>query len=139
MESLDEKYMRIALELSAKGRPLSPPNPAVGCVMVKDGRVIAEGFTQKAGGHHAEIEALLDAERRGESVEGATAYVTLEPCSHYGRTPPCAKALIEHRLGRVVAAMKDPNPRVAGRGLAMLEAAGIPTACGVLAPEASPG
>ncbi|MCI5850227.1 MAG: bifunctional diaminohydroxyphosphoribosylaminopyrimidine deaminase/5-amino-6-(5-phosphoribosylamino)uracil reductase RibD [Sutterellaceae bacterium] len=136
MESLDEKYMRIALELSAKGRPLSPPNPAVGCVMVKDGRVIAEGFTQKAGGHHAEIEALLDAERRGQSVEGATAYVTLEPCSHYGRTPPCAKALIEHRLGRVVAAMKDPNPRVAGRGLAMLEAAGIPTACGVLAPEA---
>lgn len=128
--------MRMALELSARGRPLSPPNPAVGCVIVRGGHVIARGFTQKAGGHHAEIEALLDADRQGIDVAGATAYVTLEPCSHYGRTPPCALALIKRRIGRVVAAMKDPNPRVAGRGLAMLEAAGIPAQSGVLAAEA---
>lgn len=132
----DVRFMRMALELSARGRPLSPPNPAVGCVIVRDGQVIARGFTQKAGGHHAEIEALQDADRRGVDVAGATAYVTLEPCSHYGRTPPCALALIKRGLGRVVAAMKDPNPRVAGRGLAMLEEAGIPTESGVLADEA---
>ena len=136
MQHPDSYFMEQAIRLSAKGRPLSPPNPAVGCVIVRDGDIIASGFTQKAGGHHAEIEALTDAERRGVNIEGATVYVTLEPCSHYGRTPPCALALINHRVGRVVAAMKDPNPLVAGKGLAMLEAAGIPTACGVLEEEA---
>lgn len=132
----DVRFMREALEIAARGKPLSPPNPAVGCVIVRGGEVIARGFTQKAGGHHAEIEALRDADRRGVSVEGATVYVTLEPCSHYGRTPPCALALIGRRVGRVVAAMTDPNPKVAGRGLAMLEEAGIPTEKGVLADEA---
>ena len=136
MQHPDSYFMEQAIRLSAKGRPLSPPNPAVGCVIVRDGEIIASGFTQKAGGHHAEIEALTDAEKRGVNIEGATVYVTLEPCSHYGRTPPCALALINHRVGRVVAAMKDPNPLVAGKGLAMLEAAGIPTACGVLEEEA---
>lgn len=87
MQHPDSYFMEQAIRLSAKGRPLSPPNPAVGCVIVRDGEIIASGFTQKAGGHHAEIEALTDAERRGVNIEGATVYVTLEPCSHYGRTP----------------------------------------------------
>ena len=132
----DELFMREALEVSAAGRALAPPNPSVGCVIVRDGKVIASGHTQRAGGHHAEIEALEDAARRGVDVAGATVYVTLEPCSHYGRTPPCALALIRHRVGRVVAAMLDPNPLVAGRGLAMLKEAGVAVESGVLAREA---
>lgn len=135
-EESDLRFMRMALELSARGRAIAPPNPSVGCVIVKNGVVIGRGYTQKAGGHHAEIEALQDAAGRGADVAGATVYVTLEPCSHYGRTPPCAKALIDHRVGRVVAAMTDPNPLVAGKGLAMLEAAGIPTERNVLQKEA---
>ena len=132
----DEKWMALALEEAKKAWRISPPNPSVGAVIVKDGHVIGAGHTQQTGGPHGEIMALRNAFERGESVEGATIYVTLEPCSHYGRTPPCALALIENRLGRVVAAVRDPNPAVAGRGLRMLEEAGIEVTCGVLEREA---
>jgi diaminohydroxyphosphoribosylaminopyrimidine deaminase/5-amino-6-(5-phosphoribosylamino)uracil reductase len=128
--------MALALECAAKGMYITAPNPRVGCVIVRDGEVIGAGHTQPAGQAHAEIQALRDAAARGKDVRGATAYVTLEPCSHYGRTPPCSKALVEAGLGRVVAAMGDPNPLVAGRGMAQLEAAGIATASGLMANEA---
>lgn len=128
--------MALALEWAAKGMYITAPNPRVGCVIVKDGAVIGAGHTQPAGQAHAEVQALRDAAARGHAVRGATAYVTLEPCSHYGRTPPCSKALVEAGLKRVVAAMGDPNPLVAGRGMAQLEAAGIETASGVLADAA---
>lgn len=129
----DQAHMRRALELAHEARPISPPNPSVGCVIVgRDGEVIGEGFTQEAGGPHAEVCAMRNARARGCDLEGATVYVTLEPCSHYGRTPPCALALVEAKVARVVAALKDPNPLVAGRGLGMLEAAGIKTECGLL-------
>lgn len=132
----DTEGMALALEWAAKGMYITAPNPRIGCVIVKDGEVIGAGHTQPAGQAHAEIQALRDAAARGNDVRGATAYVTLEPCSHYGRTPPCSKALVEAGLGRVVAAMGDPNPLVAGRGMAQLEAAGIAVAMGELASEA---
>jgi len=108
------------------------PNPHVGCVLVRDGHVIGEGFTQPAGGNHAEIEALAMA----GDARSATAYVTLEPCSHHGKTGPCADALVAAGVARVVVAMQDPNPAVAGEGLARLRAAGIEVSCGLLAGEA---
>ena len=132
----DTDGMALALEWAAKGMYITAPNPRIGCVIVRDGRVIGAGHTQPAGQAHAEIQALRDAQARGEDVRGATAYVTLEPCSHYGRTPPCSNALVQAGLGRVVAAMVDPNPLVAGRGLAQLEAAGIAVGSGLLAERA---
>ncbi|TFW31277.1 bifunctional diaminohydroxyphosphoribosylaminopyrimidine deaminase/5-amino-6-(5-phosphoribosylamino)uracil reductase RibD [Massilia horti] len=132
----DIEGMALALEWAAKGMYITTPNPRIGCVIVKDGVVIGAGHTQPAGQAHAEIQALRDAAERGNDVRGATAYVTLEPCSHHGRTPPCSNALVEAGLGRVVAAMTDPNPLVAGRGLAQLEAAGIAVTSGVLPEEA---
>lgn len=132
----DERRMDLALEEARRAWRISPPNPSVGAVIVKDGRVIGTGHTQRTGGPHAEVMALRDAARRGESVAGATVYVTLEPCSHWGRTPPCALALIEARVGRVVAATGDPNPKVHGRGLRMLSDAGIAVSLGVRDAEA---
>jgi diaminohydroxyphosphoribosylaminopyrimidine deaminase/5-amino-6-(5-phosphoribosylamino)uracil reductase len=132
----DTEGMALALAWAAKGMYITAPNPRIGCVIVRDGEVIGAGHTQPAGQAHAEIQALRDARARGNDVRGATAYVTLEPCSHYGRTPPCSNALIQAGLGRVVAAMTDPNPLVAGRGLAQLEAAGIAVSSGVTADEA---
>lgn len=118
--------MDSALALAEQALFLSNPNPRVGCVLVAaDGRVIGQGHTQQAGGPHAEVMALRDAQAHGEAVGGATAYVTLEPCSHHGRTPPCCDALIAAGVTRVVVATGDPNPRVAGQGLARLRAAGI--------------
>jgi len=128
--------MALALEWAARGMYITAPNPRIGCVIVRDGEVIGAGHTQPAGQAHAEIQAMRDAAARGHDVRGATAYVTLEPCSHYGRTPPCSDALVQAGLGRVVAAMVDPNPLVAGRGMAQLEAAGIAVAQGVLAEQA---
>lgn len=128
----DLDWMRRALALAEQGMYRTAPNPRVGCVLVRAGELLGEGSTQPAGSDHAEVQALKDARARGHTLHGATAYVTLEPCSHYGRTPPCAKALIEAGVARVVAAMQDPNPRVAGRGLAMLREAGIETQCGLL-------
>lgn len=125
--------MRHALALAERAIGLSEPNPRVGCVIVAaDGRVLGSGHTQAAGEAHAEVMALRDARARGEEVRGATAFVTLEPCAHHGRTPPCCDALIAAGLGRVVAALGDPNPLVAGQGMARLRAAGIATATGLL-------
>jgi diaminohydroxyphosphoribosylaminopyrimidine deaminase/5-amino-6-(5-phosphoribosylamino)uracil reductase len=126
-------YMAQALRLAERGLFTTDPNPRVGCVLVKAGEIIGEGWHERAGGPHAEINALQEA---GEQAAGATAYVTLEPCCHQGRTPPCTEALIAAGVTRVVAAMEDPNPQVAGMGLAVLQQAGIATRCGVLATEA---
>ena len=132
----DELFMRAALQEARNGLYIAPPNPAVGCVLVRDGRIIARGFTHAPGSRHAEIDAIENAKAQGIDVRGATAYVTLEPCSHYGRTPPCALRLIDEGIGRVVAAMEDPNPLVAGRGLKMLQDAGVAVTSGVCRDEA---
>ena len=132
----DPAFMRDALGLAAQAIGLSEPNPRVGCVITaSDGNVLGRGHTQQAGGPHAEVMALRDAAERGHEVRGATAYVTLEPCSHHGRTPPCCDALINAGLARVVVAAQDPNPLVAGQGMARLRAAGIAAQTGVLAEE----
>lgn len=132
----DTQGMRLALELAAKGMFTTAPNPHVGCVIVRENQIIGVGHTQPAGHAHAEVQALNDAADRGFDAVGATVYVTLEPCSHHGRTPPCADALIDARVARVVAAIADPNPLVSGQGLARLQAAGIQVACGVLEEQA---
>ena len=132
----DTGGMTLALEWAAKAMTSTAPNPRVGCVIVRDGAVIGAGHTQPPGQAHAEIEALRNAAELGHDVRGATAYVTLEPCNHFGRTPPCSDALVRAGLGRVVAAIEDPNPLVAGQGMAKLAAAGIDTRIGVLAHEA---
>jgi len=132
----DLQGMKLALQWAAKGMFSTTPNPRVGCVIVKDGQVVGAGYTQPPGQAHAEVQALRDAAMRGVDVHGATVYVTLEPCSHFGRTPPCADALIEAGVGRVVSAIGDPNPLVAGQGLEKLRAAGIETLCGVLEQKA---
>ena len=122
----DPTPMHEALALAHESIALSEPNPRVGCVITAaDGRVIGRGHTQEAGGAHAEVMALRDVQARGESAHGATVYVTLEPCSHQGRTPPCCEALIEAGVGRVVMALQDPNPRVSGQGAQRLRAAGV--------------
>jgi diaminohydroxyphosphoribosylaminopyrimidine deaminase/5-amino-6-(5-phosphoribosylamino)uracil reductase len=129
----DEAAMHEALALAAHSIGLSEPNPRVGCVICSaDGRVLGRGHTQQAGGPHAEVVALRDAAARGENVQGATVYVTLEPCSHHGRTPPCSDALLAAQIGRVVAAMTDPNPLVGGQGIERLRAAGIRVDVGLL-------
>jgi len=125
--------MGVALGLARRGLGNVAPNPAVGCVLVKDGRVVARGWTQPGGRPHAETEAL---KRAGEGARGATAYVTLEPCSHHGKTGPCADALAKAGIARAVVATIDPDPRVAGRGVAMLQAAGVKVDVGLLECEA---
>ncbi len=132
----DLQFMQMALELASRATIATSPNPKVGCVIVKDGEVIGQGWTQPVGQAHAEVQALRNAAELGFDVDGATAYVTLEPCSHFGRTPPCAYALVEAGIARVVAAEQDANPQVAGRGLAILRNAGITVECGLLAPQA---
>ncbi len=135
----DEKdvvYMREAIAESRKGALIAPPNPAVGCVIVRDGREISRGYTHAPGSAHAEVDAIENAVAKGESIKGATLYVTLEPCSHYGRTPPCALRIIREGAARVVVATLDPNPQVAGRGIAMLREAGIEVLIGVCEDEA---
>lgn len=132
----DIRWMRRALELAAAALYVTSPNPRVGCVIVRDGRVLGEGATQAVGGPHAEVCALRDVQARGESAHGATVYVTLEPCSHHGRTPPCVDALRAAEPARVVVAMGDPNPQVHGKGLEQLRAAGIAVTSGVCLDEA---
>ena len=127
--STDVSMMQKALDLADLGRFSTSPNPRVGCVIAHGSQIVGQGFHVKAGEPHAEVHALRQA---GEMAQGATVFVTLEPCSHYGRTPPCAEALLRSGVTRVVAAMRDPNPLVAGKGLALLEAAGIKTECGLL-------
>ncbi|WP_275547595.1 bifunctional diaminohydroxyphosphoribosylaminopyrimidine deaminase/5-amino-6-(5-phosphoribosylamino)uracil reductase RibD [Pseudomonas sp. Marseille-Q0931] len=133
MNERDHLFMARALKLARKGLYSTHPNPRVGCVIVRDGEIVGEGWHARAGEPHAEVHALRQA---GERARGATAYVTLEPCSHHGRTPPCADALVAAGVGRVVAAMQDPNPQVAGRGLLRLANAGIEVLSGVLEAEA---
>jgi diaminohydroxyphosphoribosylaminopyrimidine deaminase/5-amino-6-(5-phosphoribosylamino)uracil reductase len=126
--------MRAALALARRGLGNTWPNPAVGCVIVNDGRVVGRGWTQPGGRPHAETEALA---RAGDAAKGATAYVSLEPCSHHGKTPPCAAALVAAGIARVVAAVEDPDPRVAGRGLARLRSAGIAVDSGLCGEDAA--
>lgn len=129
----DEVYLARAFELARRGRFTTAPNPNVGCVIVRDGRIVGEGYHQRAGYAHAEVHALRQV---GNASRGATAYVTLEPCSHHGRTPPCADALIDAGVSRVVAAMPDPNPQVAGRGFYRLQEAGIEVRHSLMLPDA---
>jgi diaminohydroxyphosphoribosylaminopyrimidine deaminase/5-amino-6-(5-phosphoribosylamino)uracil reductase len=131
--AVDHGMMARALQLAERGLWTTSPNPRVGCVLVRGDEIVGEGWHEKAGEPHAEVHALRAA---GETARGATAYVTLEPCSHHGRTPPCAEALIAAGVSRVVAAITDPNPLVAGKGLALLKAAGIDTVSGLLETEA---
>lgn len=128
----DHRWMAHAHRLAAKGLFTTDPNPRVGCVLVKAGEKVGEGYHIEAGGPHAEIHALQDA---GSAAEGATAYVTLEPCSHYGRTPPCCDTLIAAKVSRVVIALEDPNPAVSGNGIRKLQAAGIEVSSGLLGEE----
>jgi diaminohydroxyphosphoribosylaminopyrimidine deaminase/5-amino-6-(5-phosphoribosylamino)uracil reductase len=136
--AIDTESMQEALSLALQSIGLSEPNPRVGCVITTaEGRVLGRGYTQQAGGPHAEIMALRDAASRGEDVRGATAYVTLEPCAHHGRTPPCCDAIVAAGLGRVVASRQDPNPLVAGQGFERLRHAGLVVDTGLLAREAT--
>lgn len=125
--------MARALELAERGLYTTTPNPRVGCVIVREGRMVGEGWHERAGGPHAEVNALAMA---GAAAQRATVYVSLEPCAHHGRTPPCASTLVAAGVGRVVAAMRDPNPEVAGKGFAILQQAGITVECGLLEDEA---
>ena len=134
--AFDRRAMARALELAERGLASTHPNPRVGCILARDGAIIAEGWHERAGHAHAEVLAL---DAAGAAAAGATAYVTLEPCSHFGRTPPCADALIKARVARVVYAIEDPNPRVAGAGASRLRAAGIGVESGLLAEEARAG
>lgn len=129
----DRKFMARALELAAKGIGHTRPNPMVGAVLVKDGKIIGEGYHGHYGGPHAEVEAFANAT---EDVSGATLYVTLEPCSHYGKTPPCADLVVSKEVARVVIAMEDPNPLVSGKGIKKLKEAGIQVSVGVMEEEA---
>ena len=129
----DREWMSRALMLAERGVYTTEPNPRVGCVLVADGRIVGEGWHVRAGEGHAEVNALAQA---GDLARGATAYVTLEPCSHFGRTPPCADALVKAGVSRGVAAMQDPNPQVAGNGLNRLREAGIEVSCGLLEAQA---
>lgn len=133
MSDIDNRFMALALSLGARGMGRVWPNPAVGCVIVRDGRIVGRGWTQDGGRPHGEVMALRQA---GDLARGATVYVTLEPCSHHGKTPPCAEALIGAGVARVVSAIEDTDPRVAGRGHDMLRAAGITVDVGCLAEKA---
>lgn len=134
--AVDHQWMSEALAQAQKALYLSNPNPRVGCVIVRDGKLIGSGFTQAVGKAHAEVQALASAKTLGNDVAGSTIYVTLEPCSHTGRTPPCVDALIAAKPAKVIVAMSDPNPLVAGKGLEKLRAAGIEVQCGLLESEA---
>jgi diaminohydroxyphosphoribosylaminopyrimidine deaminase/5-amino-6-(5-phosphoribosylamino)uracil reductase len=130
--SSDGQFMRLALKLAHRGLGKVSPNPMVGAVIVKNGRIVAQGYHHYFGGDHAEVDAFKNAK---ESVAGAALYVTLEPCAHYGKTPPCVNAVIEHKIGRVVIGMRDPDKRVSGKSIALLKEKGIAVEVGVLEDE----
>jgi len=133
----DRRYLRRALELARLGSGLTLPNPRVGAVLVRGGRIIGEGHHRRAGAPHAEVNAVADAKRRGHSVAGTTLYVTLEPCSTHGRTPPCTGLILREKIARVVFAATDPNPAHAGAATRLLRAAGVKVSFGLLAKEAA--
>lgn len=132
---IDEQYMAMALSLAKKGAGFTNPNPMVGAVIVKDGKIIGKGYHKKYGGPHAEVNAFADADERGENTKGATIYVTLEPCFHYGKTPPCVDLVLKKEVSRVVIGTLDPNPLVAGQSVTKMEKAGIEVVSGVLKEE----
>lgn len=132
---IDEKYMSVALSLAKKGAGFTNPNPMVGAVIVKDGKIIGQGYHKKYGGPHAEVNAFADADEKGENTKGATIYVTLEPCFHYGKTPPCVDLVLKKEVSRVVIGTLDPNPLVAGQSVTKMEKAGIAVVSGVLKEE----
>jgi diaminohydroxyphosphoribosylaminopyrimidine deaminase/5-amino-6-(5-phosphoribosylamino)uracil reductase len=134
--AVDHQWMSEALAQAQKALYLANPNPRVGCVIVQDGQILGRGFTQRVGSSHAEVQALADTKANGKDPAGSTIYVTLEPCSHTGRTPPCVDALIAARPAKVIVAMTDPNPLVSGNGLEKLRAAGIEVQCGLMELEA---
>jgi diaminohydroxyphosphoribosylaminopyrimidine deaminase/5-amino-6-(5-phosphoribosylamino)uracil reductase len=133
----DRRFLHRALELAKLGAGLTLPNPRVGAVLVRGGKIIGEGYHRRAGGPHAEVNAVADAEKRGHAVAGATLYVTLEPCSTHGRTPPCTALILRKKIARVVFAATDPNPAHAGTAGELLRAAGVAVSSGVLAEEAA--
>jgi diaminohydroxyphosphoribosylaminopyrimidine deaminase/5-amino-6-(5-phosphoribosylamino)uracil reductase len=133
----DQHYLRRALELAQRGSGLTLPNPRVGAVLARGGRIIGEGFHQRAGAPHAEVHAVADAKKRGHSVAGATLYVTLEPCSTHGLTPPCTELILREKIARVVFAATDPNPAHAGAAMRLLRSAGVEVSSGLLAAEAT--
>src|SRR3989339_728756 len=133
---MNNKFMNIALKLAEKGIGSVEPNPAVGCVIVKDGKIIGKGYHKKFGQAHAEINALADCRKNGYDSQGATMYVTLEPCCHFGKTPPCTKAVIESGVKKVFIAMQDPSRHCDGRGIEQLKAAGIDIVVGICEKEA---
>jgi diaminohydroxyphosphoribosylaminopyrimidine deaminase/5-amino-6-(5-phosphoribosylamino)uracil reductase len=137
MSSADQRYLRRALELARLGSGLTLPNPRVGAVLVRGGKIIGEGHHRRAGTAHAEIHAVADAKKRGHAVAGATLYVSLEPCSTHGRTPPCTELILREKIARVVFAATDPNPAHAGAAMRLLRAAGVEVSHGLLAEEAA--
>jgi diaminohydroxyphosphoribosylaminopyrimidine deaminase / 5-amino-6-(5-phosphoribosylamino)uracil reductase len=136
-KAMDQRFLLRALELAQLGSGLTLPNPRVGAVLVRGGKIIGEGHHQRAGTAHAEVHAVADAKKRGARIEGSTLYVSLEPCSTHGRTPPCTDLIRREKIGRVVFAATDPNPAHAGAGARLLRAAGIEVSSGVLAKEAA--
>jgi len=136
MEDLDTRFMLQAIHLAKKAWYSTDPNPRVGCVITQNNKIIGQGFHIQAGGPHAEVHAINAAKDAGYDLEGSSAYVTLEPCSHHGKTPPCCDALIKHKIKRVIIAMSDPNPLVSGQGIQRLKEAGIDIKVGVLEQEA---
>jgi diaminohydroxyphosphoribosylaminopyrimidine deaminase/5-amino-6-(5-phosphoribosylamino)uracil reductase len=134
---VDQRFLRRALELARRGAGLTLPNPRVGAVLARGGRIIGEGWHQRAGGPHAEVNAVAEAKKRGHAVAGATLYVTLEPCSTQGRTPPCTELILREKIARVVFAATDPNPAHAGAAMRQLRSAGVEVSSGLLAEEAT--
>jgi len=134
---VDQRFLRRALELARRGAGLTLPNPRVGAVLARGGRMIGEGWHQRAGGPHAEVNAVAEAKKRGHAVAGATLYVTLEPCSTQGRTPPCTELILREKIARVVFAATDPNPAHAGAAMRQLRSAGVEVSSGLLAEEAT--
>ena len=137
VNSVDQRFLRRALELARRGAGLTLPNPRVGAVLARGGRMIGEGWHQRAGGPHAEVNAVAEAKKRGHAVAGATLYVTLEPCSTQGRTPPCTELILREKIARVVFAATDPNPAHAGAAMRLLRSAGVEVSSGLLAEEAT--
>lgn len=133
----DEKYMEECLLLARKGEGKAEPNPLVGCVLVKNGKLIGRGYHKKYGSHHAEVNAIINSIKNGHNPKGSTLYVNLEPCNHFGKTPPCTEFIISHGIKKVVIGMRDPNPEVKGNGIIRLKKAGIEVKTGILKNECS--